>query len=325
METSSLGYKQKRILNIKASEKERNLRVDVFLSNKDIGLSRSQIKKIIDEGYVLSGKHSLKAKHRVRDGEEIEVIIPPVKKLDLDGENIPLDIVYEDDSVIVINKPAGIVVHPAAGNYSGTLVHALLFHCKDLSGIGGVERPGIVHRLDKDTSGLLMVAKNDFSHKEITEQLQSKTISRKYIAIVCGIIKEGHGTIDREIGRHVKDRKKMSTITCKGREAVTHFRVIKRFSEASLVELSLETGRTHQIRVHLSSMGYPVLGDKVYCGKRALKSGFLINRQALHAASLGFNHPTTGKYIEFNAPLPRDMQEAINKLKAASLKDNSPS
>lgn len=304
---------QERVLKIKVSAKEKDIRIDLFLSQKNIGFSRSQIKRILDMGGVLSGEHPLKPKHRTKEGEQIKVIIPATRKPGIEGENIPLDIVYEDASVVVINKPAGMVVHPAAGNYSGTLVHALLYHCKDLSGVGGVERPGIVHRLDKDTSGLLMVAKNDFSHQRLTEQLQLRTVVKKYFAIVYGVIKEDHGTIDKAIGRHITDRKKMSTTTRKGREAVTVFNVIDRFLDTSLVELFIKTGRTHQIRVHLSSMGHPVLGDKVYSRKKPIQKGPFIKRQALHAALLGFKHPVTGKYIEFNSPLPPDMQEALRK------------
>ena len=304
-----------RIMKFKVSEKEKDVRVDFFLSQKNIGFSRSQIKKIIDDGFVLSGTHSLKAKYRVKNGEHIKVIMPPTRKLNVEAENIPLDVVYEDASVIVINKPHGMVVHPAAGNFSGTMVNALLYHCKDLSGIGGVERPGIVHRLDKDTSGLLMVAKDDRSHQMLTKQLQERTILRKYIAIVDGMMNENFGTIDKEIGRHTKDRKKMSTVTKKGRESVSKFKVLQRFSKASLIEVILKTGRTHQIRVHLSSIGYPVLGDKVYGGRKIRSAGPIIKRQALHAALLGFHHPKTDKYLEFDSELPDDMQEAINNLK----------
>ncbi len=301
-------------MKFKVCEKDKDARVDLFLSQKNIGLSRSQIKRIIDDGFVLSGTHSLKAKYRVKNGEDIKVIIPPPRKLTVEAENIPLDVVSEDASVIVINKPHGMVVHPAAGNFSGTMVNALLYHCKDLSGIGGVERPGIVHRLDKDTSGLLMVAKDDRSHQMLTKQLRDRTIVKKYIAIVDGVIKENSGTIDKEIGRHAKDRKKMSTITKKGRESVSKFKVLKRFSNASLIEVVLKTGRTHQIRVHLSSIGYPVLGDKVYGGKKVRSTESIIKRQALHAALLGFHHPKTEKYLEFDSPLPDDMQEAIKIL-----------
>ena len=310
-----MALNQDRIMEFKVRRMEKNIRVDLFLSQKNIGLSRSQIKKIIDDGFVFSGTHPLKAKHRIKDGEQIKVIIPPARKLNAEAENIPLDIVYEDASVIVINKSPGMVVHPAAGNFSGTMVNALLYHCKDLSGIGGVERPGIVHRLDKDTSGLLMVAKDDISHQILTKQLQERSINRKYIAIVHGVMKKNSGTIDKEIGRHAKDRKKMSTITRKGRESVSNFKVLERFSNSSLVEVVLKTGRTHQIRVHLSSIGYPVLGDKVYGGRKVCSAVSIINRQALHAAVLGFHHPKTGKYLEFNSPLPDDMQEAISTLK----------
>lgn len=306
---------RERILKFKVTEIEQNIRVDLFLSQKNIGLSRSQIKRIIDEGHVLSAKRLLKAKYKIKAGEQIKVIIPPPVDTDLKAENIPLQIVYEDDSVIVINKPSGMVVHPAAGNYSGTLVHALLYHCKNLSGIGGVKRPGIVHRLDKDTSGLLMVAKSDFSHQKLAEQLQQRTIVRKYIALVHGIIRQDKCIIDKKIGRHLIHRKKMSTVTRKGREAITTIQVLERFSDACLIEVFLQTGRTHQIRVHLSNIGCPVLGDKVYGSKKVRQVDSNIKRQALHAAVLGFKHPVTEEYLEFKSPLPEDMQEVLRKLR----------
>lgn len=306
---------QEKVVQFRVSESEKNTRVDIFLSQKDIGLSRSQVKRIIDEGLVLSKNYPLKAKYRIKEGEEIKVHVPAATKPDMEAENIPLDIVYEDSSLIVVNKSPGMVVHPAAGNYSGTMVNALLYHCKDLSGIGGVERPGIVHRLDKDTSGLLMVAKDDFTHQALTEQLQERTIVRKYIAIVHGVMKDNSGTVDKEIGRHKKNRKKMSVVTSKGREAVSTYHVLERFSNVTSVEVFLKTGRTHQIRVHLASIGYPVVGDKVYGRKRGSEGACFIKRQALHAALLGFNHPKTNKHLEFTSPLPEDMQEVIRELK----------
>ncbi len=243
--------------------------------------------------------------------------IPHPKPSPIEPENILLDIVYEDDSVIVVNKQAGMVVHPAAGNYSGTMVNALLYHCKNLSGIGGVERPGIVHRLDKDTSGLLMVAKDDLSHQGLSKQLKERTIVRRYTAIVRGILKREDGKIETDIGRHMVDRKRMSVTTKKGRRAVTEFRVIEKFKDHTLLNLKLKTGRTHQIRVHLSHIGHPVLGDKVYGGNK--KYGKLIipvNRQVLHAHLLGFVHPKTGIYMEFEAPLPADIESILEVLRS---------
>ncbi len=303
-----------RTMIFKVSGIENETRVDVFLAQQNIGLSRSQIKRIIEEGHVLSENIPLKAKNKIKNGQTIKVIVPQPKKSVLKAEKIPLEIVYEDSSIIVINKPAGMVVHPGAGNHSGTLVNALLNHCNDLSGIGGVERPGIVHRLDKDTSGLLMVAKDDSSHQSLAKQLQDRDVLKKYIAIVSGVMKKNHGTIDKAIGRHVKDRKKMSTVTRMGREAISTYKVLKRYSLASLIEVILKTGRTHQIRVHLSAVGHPLLGDNIYGKKTTQVMKSLIHRQSLHSALLGFNHPKTEKYIEFSAPLPDDMQNLIDSL-----------
>lgn len=298
-----------------------NQRIDKFLSSYDSTLSRSFIQRLIDNGSVTVNGKFAKSSYKLKEGDEIKIEIPELEPSTVKPEPIPLDILYEDESVIVINKPAGMVVHPAAGNYSGTLVNALLYHCRNtLSGIGGIERPGIVHRLDKDTSGLLMVAKDDFTHNHLSKQLKERTIVRKYLALVKGNIKEDSKKIEIPIGRHVSDRKKMSIKTKRGRIAITEFTVMERFGDYTLLEIRLKTGRTHQIRVHLSAIGHPVAGDRVY-GKSSRPtlmgapkfqiSNFSIPRQMLHAAILGFIHPKTGKYLEFNAQLPDDMKDIL--------------
>ena len=303
-----------------------NQRIDKFLSSYDSTLSRSFIQRLIDNGSVTVNGKFAKSSYKLKEGDEIKIEIPELEPSTVKPEPIPLDILYEDESVIVINKPAGMVVHPAAGNYSGTLVNALLYHCRNtLSGIGGIERPGIVHRLDKDTSGLLMVAKDDFTHNHLSKQLKDRTIVRKYLALVKGNIKEDSKKIEIPIGRHVSDRKKMSIKTKRGRIAITEFTVIERFDNYTLLEIRLKTGRTHQIRVHLSAIGHPVAGDKMYgrsqkseaCPEqsRRVRSQPPIQRQMLHAAILGFIHPKTGKYLEFNARLPDDMKDILNFLR----------
>ena len=298
-----------------------NQRIDKFLSSYDSTLSRSFIQRLIDNGSVTVNGKFAKSSYKLKEGDEIKIEIPELEPSTVKPEPIPLDILYEDESVIVINKPAGMVVHPAAGNYSGTLVNALLYHCRNtLSGIGGIERPGIVHRLDKDTSGLLMVAKDDFTHNHLSKQLKDRTIVRKYLTLVKGNIKEDSKKIEIPIGRHVSDRKKMSIKTKRGRIAITEFTVMERFDDYTLLEIRLKTGRTHQIRVHLSAIGHPVAGDRVYGGKvgqglslakATLKGCPTIPRQMLHAAILGFIHPKTGKYLEFNAQLPDDMKDIL--------------
>ncbi len=296
-----------------------NQRIDKFLSSYDSILSRSFIQRLIDNGSVTVNGKFAKSSYKLKEGDEIKIEIPELEPSTVKPEPIPLDILYEDESVIVINKPAGMVVHPAAGNYSGTLVNALLYHCKDtLSGIGGIERPGIVHRLDKDTSGLLMAAKDDFTHNHLSKQLKDRTIVRKYLTLVKGNIKEDSKKIEIPIGRHVSDRKKMSIKTKRGRIAITEFTVMERFGDYTLLEIRLKTGRTHQIRVHLSAIGHPVAGDRVYgvgqglsLAKATLKGCPTISRQMLHAAILGFIHPKTGKYLEFNAQLPDDMKDIL--------------
>ncbi len=309
------------IKTISITPESANQRIDKFISSQDASLSRSYIQQLIHEGRVTVSGKTVKSSCKLKQGDEIRIEIPPLIPPFIKGgaggvvkpEPIPLDIIYEDDSVIVVNKPAGMVVHPAAGNYSGTLVNALLYHCKNtLSGIGGIERPGIVHRLDKDTSGLLMAAKDDWTHRHLSRQLKEKTAVRKYIALVKGNIMDNSGKIEKPIGRHVSDRKKMSTKTRKGRTAITEFNVIERFGDYTLLEARLKTGRTHQIRVHLSSIGYPVAGDRVY-GRG--KAQLFICRQMLHAQTLGFIHPKTGKYLEFTSIIPDDMKKILDYLK----------
>ena len=288
-------------------------RIDIFLS-RETGLSRSQVDKLIVAGHVKLNNGPAKRGHRVRADDRIIVKIPPPKDISARPENIPLDIVYEDKDIIVINKPPGIVVHPAAGNAEGTLVNALLHHCKGLSGIGGNIRPGVVHRLDKDTSGLIVFAKNDASHENLARQFRDREVKKTYMALVRGVIKDDSGTIDVPIGRHPVNRKKMAVIgsgRLKKRNALTRFRVIKRYDGYTLVELDLMTGRTHQIRVHLSHIGHPVAGDETYSRK---KDDTGASRQLLHASSLKFNHPVTGKFMEFNSDMPGDMERVLEKL-----------
>ena len=290
-------------------------RIDSFLASRISERSRSFFQKLLDEGMVLvNGSVCDSKKYKVKVLDIIEVEMPEAKEPDIISEDISLDIVYEDDDVLVINKPAGMVVHPAAGNYTGTLVNAIMHHCGDrLSSINGVIRPGIVHRIDKDTSGLLMVAKNDAAHNSLAQQLAEHSITRKYVAIVWDNLKENDGIVDAPIGRHPKDRKKQSVMyDDTGKRAVTHWRVLERFGSFTLVECQLETGRTHQIRVHMAYIKHPLLGDSVY---GPAKSAAGAKRQMLHAKTLGFVHPSTGKYIEFDSQLPEDFSEVLNKLR----------
>lgn len=285
-----------------------NGRLDKACSEIFSDYSRSQIKQLLDGGNITVNGKTEKAKYKVKSGDVIRLEEPETKTLKLRPENIPLDIVYEDDDVIVINKPQGMVVHPAPGHDEHTLVNALLYHCP-LSTINGTFRPGIVHRIDKDTSGLLMVAKNDKAHRSLAKQLKDKTNIREYVALVHGRIAEDEGTINAPIGRSLKDRKKQAVVK-DGRNAVTHFEVLKRYRDYTLVKCILETGRTHQIRVHMKYICHPLVGDPLYGPKKTIKG----NGQFLHAGKLGFVHPTTGKLLIFEAPLPKIFQECLEKL-----------
>ena len=307
-------------------------RLDIFLSQSDAAISRSHVKCVIEEGDVLVNGIIPKVSQRLKEGDVIILTQRPPQEATALPQNIPLDIVYEDEAIIVINKPAGLVVHPAPGNADKTLVNALLFHCHDLSGIGGVLRPGIVHRLDKDTSGLIVVAKSDEAHRHLSAQFEKHEVQKKYLALVWGNTKDKQGEIVKPVGRHTIDRKKMSTTTKRGKEALTFWKVIERYGVATLLEVEIKTGRTHQIRVHLSDLRYPIIGDAVYgsaanriqnIANPALKAQIkTFNRQALHAAYLSFVHPPTGKRVEFSADMPRDMADlcAQFRLKTASTK-----
>lgn len=290
------------------------VRLDQFLSTlEEPEISRSYASKLIkDDRIQLNGK-SCKASSKVKEGDELLIDMPEPVSLDVEAEDIPLDIVYEDEDFLIVNKPKGMVVHPAAGHYQGTLVNAVMNHCgQELSTINGVMRPGIVHRIDKNTTGLLVVCKNDKAHKSLAEQLKEHSITRKYVAIVCGNIKEDSGTVDAPLGRSRKDRKKQAIDMVDGRDAVTHFRVLERFSDYTLVECILETGRTHQIRVHMASIGHPVLGDDVYGPK---KCPFTLEGQCLHAKVLGFIHPSTGEYVEFDSEYPEYLKRLMDRLR----------
>ncbi|KRM26051.1 RluA family pseudouridine synthase [Limosilactobacillus panis] len=283
-------------------------RIDKQLGHHFSQYSRSQIQKWIGDGNVKVNGHSVKPKHKLAVGDEVTIAPEKPQKIDLEPENIPLDIVYEDDDVVVVNKPQGMVVHPAPGHPDHTLVNALLYHCP-LSTINGEFRPGIVHRIDKDTSGLLMVAKNDMAHRSLAAQLKAKTNKREYVALVHGVIKDDQGTIDAPIGRSRKDRKKQAIVS-DGRHAITHFKVLKRYRHYTLVSCRLETGRTHQIRVHMKSIGHPLAGDPLYGPRKTLPGA----GQYLHARLLGFKHPRTGKEMVFTTPLPDYFQKMLDKL-----------
>ncbi|WP_134684550.1 RluA family pseudouridine synthase [Brevibacillus migulae] len=286
-------------------------RIDKFITLQGEEWSRSQIQAWIKEGRVSVGGETVKSNYKVSRDDEVTLRVPPPRELAIQPENIPLDILYEDADVVVVNKPRGLVVHPAPGHYTGTLVNALLHHCKDLSGINGVLRPGIVHRIDKDTSGLLVVAKNDRAHVGLAEQLKEHTVNRKYVAIVHGVIPHEMGTIDAPIGRDPKNRQQMAVVFENSKPAVTHFVVLERFKDYTLVECKLETGRTHQIRVHMKYIEHPLAGDPKYGPKKTLE----IDGQALHAKTLGFTHPRTGEYLEFDAPLPQEMVSVLEWLR----------
>ena len=284
------------------SLEEEEERIDKWICNTLESISRSYVQKLIKENLVYVNDKPQKASYRLKAEDEIRFLIPDAANPQIPAENIPLSILYEDDDILIVNKPKGMVVHPAPGHYSGTLVNAVMFHCKDnLSGIGGVMRPGIVHRIDKDTTGSLVICKNDMSHQHIAAQLKEHSITRKYRAIVHGVIKEEEGCIDAPIGRDSKDRKKMAINEQNGKTAVTHYKVLGTCKDYSYLECQLETGRTHQIRVHMSSIGHPLLGDMVYGGR---KSNFHLEGQTLHAMTIGLIHPSNGEYLEVEAPLP---------------------
>ncbi|MSE05497.1 RluA family pseudouridine synthase [Lactobacillus salivarius] len=291
-------------------------RLDKVVTNIFTDYTRSQLKKMIDDGNIKVNGDVKKANYKVNLGDEITFDKPEVKKLSLEPENIPLDIDYEDDDVIVVNKPQGMVVHPSPGHFEHTLVNALLYH-SPLSTINGTYRPGIVHRIDKDTSGLLMVAKNDMAHQSLAKQLKDKTNTREYVALVHGNIKEDSGTIDAPLGRSKVDRKKQAVVK-DGRNAVTHFEVLKRYGDYTLVKCVLETGRTHQIRVHMKYIGHPLVGDQLYGPRKTLGN----SGQFLHAEKLGFVHPRTNEYLEFTAPLPENFKKLLVSIKFSSVGKN---
>lgn len=291
-------------------EEHANERLDKVLSLINKEWSRTQIQLWMKEGNILVNGKSIKTNYKASINDKIEITIPDPEELDVTPEEMNLEIYYEDQDVIVVNKPKGMVVHPAPGHLTGTLVNGLMAHCKDLSGINGVLRPGIVHRIDKDTSGLLMVAKNDYAHEHLVNQLVAKTVTRRYRAIVHGNIPHDYGTIDAPIARDPKDRQSM-TVVDNGKHAVTHFQVLERFKDFTFVECQLETGRTHQIRVHMKYIGYPLAGDPKYGPRKTIDFG----GQVLHAGILGFTHPKTEEYLEFEAPLPQDFVELLDQLR----------
>lgn len=297
---------------LKITEENNGERIDKYLSTVIEGKTRSFIQGLIaDKAVTVNGK-IIKSNYKLKSNDEIVIILPEPTELDVKAENIDLNIVYEDSDVIVINKPKNMVVHPAPGNYTGTLVNGLLYHCKDLSGINGVIRPGIVHRIDKDTTGILVIAKNDEAHNSLAKQFKDHSIKREYYALVEGRFSKESGTIDKPLGRNKKDRLKMDIVE-DGRRAVTHYEVLEQYDKGvSLIKCTLETGRTHQIRVHMAFIGHPLVGDQTYGYK---KQKFKIEGQALHAKTLGFIHPTTGEYIEFTSDLPEYFEELIKKLR----------
>ena len=299
------------ITNIVVSEDDELVRIDKYLSMTSPELTRNRIQGLISEGNITVNDKVVKASYKVCENDVIKMLIPDAVPVDIPAENIPLDIVYEDDDILIINKPKGMVVHPAPGHYTGTVVNALMYHCKDkLSGINGELRPGIVHRIDMDTTGLLIICKNDIAHNFIAEQLKEHSITRKYQAIVYNAFNEEEGTVEGNIGRHPQERKKMAIVP-DGRHAVTHYKVLKNMGKYALVECQLETGRTHQIRVHMTSIKHPLLGDELYGPKNC---PFKLQGQVLHAKTIGFIHPTTKEYIEFDSELPDYFKGLIDKL-----------
>lgn len=302
------------VINLLVEIEDKGTRIDKYLAGELEDISRSRIQKMLDEENVLVNGKPVKSNYKLNGSESIAITIPEIIVPEIVPEDIPLDIVYEDDDVILINKPKGMVVHPAAGHYTGTLVNALMYHCADnLSGINGVLRPGIVHRIDMNTTGIIVACKNDKAHQSIAEQLAVHSITRKYYAIVHNRINEESGTVDAPLGRSAKDRKMMAIDRKNGKRAVTHYRVLENFDRYSFIECQLETGRTHQIRVHMSSIGHPILGDEVYCHA---KNEFKLEGQTLHAGVLGFIHPTTKEYVEFSAPVPEYFDKLLKRFRA---------
>ena len=322
-----MEHESHRLFSFQVEERDADRRLDVFLSSQMLQCSRSRIQELIKSGFVKVNGESSKVSHRVRIGDLVRLTLPPPRPIQLAPESVDFGLVYEDTSLIVLNKPPGLVVHPAPGHHSGTLVHGLLEHCKDLSGIRGILRPGIVHRLDKDTSGLIVVAKNDQVHQWLSSQFTAGEITKKYLAIVHGVPKQGEGRIDAPITRHPKRRKEMTVVSSGGKRAITLWKMIRDFGGSyALLSISPKTGRTHQIRVHLAHLGHPILGDPVYGYRRDKrdsvdpKKGGLLSkakRQMLHAGTLGFLHPNDKEYCEFNAPLPEDMRRVLAALQEA--------
>lgn len=300
------------LFNLTADENGSGLRIDKFLSLELEGFTRNAVSKLIEDEKVTVNGKPVSKNYKCKAGDDISVKIPDAVELDVEAENIPLDIVYEDDDLLVVNKPKGMVVHPAPGNYNGTLVNALLYHCKDsLSGINGVIRPGIVHRIDKDTSGLLIVAKNDMAHIDLAKQIKDHSFHRAYQAVVYGNIKDDEGTVNQPIGRHPKDRKKMAVTLKNSKNAVTHYYVLNRYDKFTHIRCVLETGRTHQIRVHMAYIGHPLAGDPVYGPKKVITE---LKGQCLHAGEIGFVHPRTKEYMEFKSELPDYFTKFLKKL-----------
>lgn len=288
-------------------------RIDKCISGYMEDLSRSYVQKVIKDGSVSVNDTTVKANYRVKVDDRVRFVIPDSVEPDIPAQEIPLDVLYEDRDILIVNKPKNMVVHPAPGHYEGTLVNAILYHCRgELSGINGVLRPGIVHRIDKDTTGSVIVCKNDEAHRAVANLLKAHDITRKYRAVVYGNVKEDQGTVNAPIGRHPNDRKKMAVNEKNGKRAVTHYQVLERFGQYTYIECQLETGRTHQIRVHMASIGHPLLGDAVYTGRKA---PFHLEGQVLHAMTIGFVHPGSGQYVEFEAPLPEYFEKLLEKLR----------